>query len=117
MLLHSEFSLHVVINIPSGVSFELARDQKGLTWDVYQQGIEAWRRAKAITIPPTPSPNRRRVLIAYNGLSPLWQSLAIKGEGIVETGIPYRWGYALYAGDVISTYVSFLCHGFILSLP
>lgn len=108
------FTLGVVIHILSGVSFELARDKKGLTWDVYQRGLGAWRRAKKITIPRGPAPNRQRKLIAYSGISPLWQSLVNKGEGIVETGIPYRWGYAFYAGDIITTYVLFRCHESIL---
>ncbi len=104
----------VIHNILSGVSFELARDKKGLTFDVYQRGLRAWRRAKTITIPRGPAPNRQRKLIAYSGISPLWQSLVNKGEGIVETGIPYRWGYAFYAGDIITTYVLFRCHESIL---
>ncbi|KAF8340860.1 acid phosphatase-domain-containing protein [Amanita rubescens] len=103
MLLFDDEAYNNTVRVTLGVSFELARDKKGLTWDVYQRGLGAWRRAKTITIPRGPAPNRQRKLIAYSGISPLWQNLVNKGEGIVETGIPYRWGYAFYAGDIITT--------------
>ncbi|KAF9524646.1 hypothetical protein CPB83DRAFT_886108 [Crepidotus variabilis] len=88
-----------VVKVELGTAFQLVRDKLGMTWDVYQQGIDAWRRAKNITIPPHMGgvPNRR--LIGYTGLNRPWIDLVQRKEGIVDTTAYYRWGYGLYVAD------------------
>jgi len=102
-----------VVRIELGTTFQLVRDRKGLTWDTYQQGLEAWKRAKKITIPSSPGPVR--MLIGFSGLPTTWIDLVGKREGIVDPTTPYRWGYALYIADTIeiANYFSSWNSGFV----
>ena len=81
------------------MTFEFLPNGGGLTWDAYWQGIEAWRRAKRITIPSGIQPKHR--VIGYSGLPIQWIDLVRKREGTVDTTIPYRWGYALYIASSV----------------
>ncbi|KAF9524642.1 acid phosphatase-domain-containing protein [Crepidotus variabilis] len=100
MLLFDDEAYNNVVRIELGVTFQLARDKRGLMWDVYQQGLNAWRRVKnTTTIPSTPGFVPRRVRIGYSGLPQSWINLVRRGEGTVDPTTPYRWGYALYVSD------------------
>jgi hypothetical protein len=92
----------IFISAPcQGVTFQLVRSGKGLMWVVYQRGLDAWRRAKNITMPPNLGSAPSRVLIGYSGLSTAWIDLVRRGEGLVDDNTPARWGYALYVADTI----------------
>ncbi|KAI9509690.1 acid phosphatase-domain-containing protein [Russula earlei] len=97
MLMFDAEAASNTVRITLGVSFELVRDRgSGLTWALYQRGLQAWRRAISITLLPNPPTRRRRVLIGYSGLGPTWIRRVRVGEGVVERTEAYRWGYAFY---------------------
>jgi len=88
------------VRIETAVTFQLCRDNKGLTWDLYQKGIEHWRRVHKLIIPSNPATPPQRKLIGYSGLSNAWiHRVNVEREGIVDPKFPYRWGYALYIAD------------------
>jgi magnesium-dependent phosphatase 1 len=91
--------------VSPGVTFQLVRDGRGLTWDVYRKGLDAWWRAKRISIISNPGIVPQRVLIGYSGLSTRLINLIHQGENLVDPTIPARWGYALYVADSIGLYV------------
>ncbi|KAI0278375.1 acid phosphatase-domain-containing protein [Russula brevipes] len=101
MILYDDEAFNNSTRIELGVTFQFVRSGEGLMWDVYQQGLDAWRRAKNITIPPNPGSAPNRVLIGYSGLSNAWIDLVRRGEGLVDDKTPARWGYALYVADTI----------------
>ncbi|KAF9524658.1 acid phosphatase-domain-containing protein [Crepidotus variabilis] len=101
MLMFDDEAAHNSVRIEVGVTFQLARDKKGMYWDLYQEGLNAWRRAKWITIPSNPGHSPNRVLIGYSGLPNYWIWMVGHGEGSVDYKVPYRWGYALYVADNI----------------
>jgi len=98
-LMFDDEAFNNVTRIELGVTFQLCRNKQGLIWNTYQQGLATWRRAKQLTLLTEPFTQRRRVLIGYSGLPTYWQNLVHNGEGIVETTMPYRNGYALYVAD------------------
>jgi len=102
LLLFDDEAFNNVVRIELGVTFQLVRDQQGLTWNTYQQGINAWRRAKNVTILRNPASARRRAVIGYSGLPTTWIDLVRKGEGVVDPKTPYRWGYALYVAPSLA---------------
>jgi magnesium-dependent phosphatase 1 len=82
------------------VTFQFLRNREGLTWETYQQGIKAWRRAKRIVILSNPSVRAsRKVVIGFSGLPTDWIKRIQTGTGTVDTKENYRWGYALYVGQ------------------
>ncbi|KAF8340942.1 hypothetical protein F5887DRAFT_1076882 [Amanita rubescens] len=60
-----------------------------------QQGIDARRRAKDITILKNTESAHKRIVIGYSESPTTWIDLIRKGEDIVDPSTPYRWGYAL----------------------
>ncbi|KAF9529482.1 acid phosphatase-domain-containing protein [Crepidotus variabilis] len=80
----------------SGTSFHLVRNRTTFTWNLYQEGLAAWRQAKNLTIGLNPGFPQNRVLIGYSGLPTSWINRIYAGEGVVETTTPYRWGFGLY---------------------
>ncbi|KAI0289737.1 acid phosphatase-domain-containing protein [Russula brevipes] len=105
MVLFDDRPQHNCVRIELGVTFQLLRNEKGLTWKAYEQGIKAWQRAKEIRIVPNPSVRARReprrVVIGYSGLATDWIERIQTGTGTVDTKEFYRWGYALYVGQSI----------------
>jgi len=99
MLMFDDEAFNNSIRIELGATFQLIRGTQGLVWDTYQQGLNAWRRAKNMTIPPNPGLTPTRALIGYSGLPTSWIELVRKGEGIVDKTLPYRLGYALYVAS------------------
>ncbi|KAF9524659.1 acid phosphatase-domain-containing protein [Crepidotus variabilis] len=100
-LMFDDEAAHNSVRIELGVTFQQARNKQGLLWQVYQDGLNAWRRGKGVMIYPTPGFTPRRVHIGYSGLPSYWIYLVTHGEGTVEYKVPYRWGYALYVADHI----------------
>jgi magnesium-dependent phosphatase 1 len=88
------------------VTFQAIRDGKGLTWDTYQEGLNAWRRMKWITIPSNPSAKPVPVVIGYTGQSRTVIDLVQRGEGRVHRAWTCRWGFGLYVTDHPGMYVS-----------
>jgi len=86
-------------HILRGVTFQAIRHKQGLTWDIYQDGLGAWRRAKTITIPSNPSLKPIPMVIGYSGLSRTVIGLVEKGEGRVQKTSASRWGFGLYVTD------------------
>src|SRR6266550_6710806 len=64
-IIHLPLRLHLIYFLPA-VTFQLCRDNKGLTWDLYQKGIEHWRRVHKLTIPSNPAAPPQRKLIGYS---------------------------------------------------
>ncbi|KAF9525300.1 acid phosphatase-domain-containing protein [Crepidotus variabilis] len=99
MLMFDDEAFNNVVKIELGTAFQLVRDKKALTWELYQEGLDAWRRAKKITIPSNVTTPPRRALIGYTGLNKFWIDLVNKREGVVDRTTSYRWGYGLYVAD------------------
>jgi len=100
LLLFDDEAYNNIVRIEVGVTFQVVRDRKGLTWEAYRQGIDAWQRAKNITIPSSLGPVP--MLVGFSGLPASWVELVRRGEGRVDRNTPYRWGYALYIADTIA---------------
>lgn len=81
------------------MTFQAIRGKNGLTWDIYQEGLGAWRRAKSITIPPNPSRKPIPAIIGYTGQGQIVIDLVAKGEGRVHNFWTCRWGFGLYVTD------------------
>ncbi|KAF9529479.1 acid phosphatase-domain-containing protein [Crepidotus variabilis] len=96
MLMFDDEGMNNVVRIELGTTFQIVNGGMGLNWGIYQLGLAAWRRARSLMIPSNPSGILNRQLIGYSGLPNSWIDLVRKGEGIVETEIPYRWGFGLY---------------------
>ncbi|KAF9524650.1 acid phosphatase-domain-containing protein [Crepidotus variabilis] len=99
MLMFDDEAFNNVVRVELGVSFQLARDNKGLTWDTYQKGLKAWKGARDLMIAASPGRVHNRVLIGYSGLPPYWIDFVREGRGAVDPTTPYRWGYALYVAS------------------
>lgn len=87
---------------PPGTTYQIIPYWRGLTWDGYQKGLNAWRRTQVLNIPTTPGYFRKRNPIGYTGLPKFWIDLVFKGEGIVDRKAAYRWGYGLYITDSLA---------------
>lgn len=93
-----------------GVTFQVSRNQLGLTWTNYQEGLDTWRRAQAIRTPylgqnPDSYPKRR--LIGYSGMDEGTIALLTQGKNRVDLKESARWGYAMYITDNPAMYVEF----------
>ncbi|KAF9222812.1 hypothetical protein BS17DRAFT_782617 [Gyrodon lividus] len=99
MILFDDEVMNNAIRIRLGVTFQAIRYKKGLTWDIYQEGLEAWRRVKRITIPQNPSSQPTPMIIGYTGQSRTVIDLVQKGEGRVHRMWTCRWGFGLYVTD------------------
>ncbi|KAF9529481.1 acid phosphatase-domain-containing protein [Crepidotus variabilis] len=95
MLMFDDEPFNNDIRITLGASFQLLRNRAPFTWNLYQQGLAAWRQARSLTLWLNPGGNNP-VLIGYSGLPTSWINRIHAGEGIVEKKMPYRWGFGLY---------------------
>ena len=96
------------------MTFQAIRDRKGLTWDIYQEGLDAWRRAKEIKIPSNPDSNPTSTIIGYTGQSRLVIDLVQRGENRVHREWTCRWGFGLYVTDHPGMYVRFTISTFLV---
>ncbi|KAF9269928.1 hypothetical protein L218DRAFT_1071437 [Marasmius fiardii PR-910] len=106
MILYDDEAINEAINndveMMLGVTFQVSRDQKGLTWDNYKKGLEMWRRNKAIRSPwlrPNIEPYDKRKLIGYSGMDSETIKLLQAGERRRDKEEAARWGYAMYIAD------------------
>lgn len=86
----------------AGVTFQVTRDQRGLTWDTYNKGIELWRRCKRIRSPylgQSLASYPRRVFLGYSGMDEGTVNLLTQGKSRVDLKESARWGYATYITD------------------
>ncbi|KAK7442512.1 hypothetical protein VKT23_016110 [Stygiomarasmius scandens] len=85
-----------------GVTFQVSRDQKGLTWDNYQQGLATWRRNQDIISPWLGNdlnqyPNKK--FLGYSGMDLETIEALEKGWRRRDRKEAARWGYAMYVAD------------------
>ncbi|KIY73888.1 hypothetical protein CYLTODRAFT_406291 [Cylindrobasidium torrendii FP15055 ss-10] len=85
-----------------GVTFQVSRDQKGLTWENYQQGLEIWRGNKRIHSPwQGLQLNRypKLKLLGYSGMDEGTIRQLEAGGRRTDTKEAARYGYAMYVAD------------------
>ncbi|KAF8650912.1 hypothetical protein AX16_005037, partial [Volvariella volvacea WC 439] len=102
MILFDDDAANNLVEMMLGVTFQVSRDEKGLTWDNYQQGIEMWRRNQRIRSPYLGNdlnlyPKRR--LIGYAGMDEQTVQLLESGGRRQDRKEAARWGYAMYITD------------------
>ncbi|KAF8840344.1 hypothetical protein BDN67DRAFT_981104 [Paxillus ammoniavirescens] len=91
-----------IVEMMLGVTFQVSRDQKGLTWDNYQQGIEMWRRNQRIRSPFLGRDLNlypKKKLIGYAGMDQGTIDLLQNGGRRQDRKEAARWGYAMYVAD------------------
>ncbi|EIN11146.1 hypothetical protein PUNSTDRAFT_131326 [Punctularia strigosozonata HHB-11173 SS5] len=102
MILYDDKAINNTVEMMLGVTFQVSRDQKGLTWKNYQDGLATWRRNKAIHSPwhgldvhlyP------KRKLIGYSGMDLDTIKLLEAGGRRQDRKEAARWGYAMYVAD------------------
>lgn len=104
MILYDDQPEHNLVRIEKGVIFQLCRDQKGLTWANYQQGLGQWRRLQAIRHPylgQSLSSYHCPMFIGYSGMDEQTVNLLIQGKHRVDLKESARWGHAMYITDDI----------------
>jgi magnesium-dependent phosphatase 1 len=84
------------------VTFQVSRDQKGLTWDNYQTGLAMWRRNKGIRSPwlgTNPNVYPKKKFIGYAGMDLGTIQHLEAGGRRQDRKEPARWGYGMYVTD------------------
>lgn len=102
MILFDDEAINNMVKVVLGVTFQVSRDQKGLTWDNYQQGIELWRRCKLIRSPYLGQDlglYPRKKFIGYAGMDQGTVDILVKGKSRIDITESARWGYATYITD------------------
>lgn len=102
MILFDDAAWHNRVRLKLGVTFQVTRDRRGLTWDTYNKGIELWRRCKRIRSPyidQNLSSYPRRVFLGYSGMDEGTVKLLTQGKSRVDLKESARWGYATYITD------------------
>jgi len=102
MILFDHEATSNIVEMMLGVTFQVSRNQRGLTWDNYQAGLAMWRRNKAIHSPwrgidPELYPKKR--LLGYSGMDIETIRLLEKGGRRHDREEAARWGYAMYIAD------------------
>ncbi|KAJ3555669.1 hypothetical protein NM688_g2449 [Phlebia brevispora] len=95
MILYDDEAINNTVEMMLGVTFQVSRDQKGLTWDNYQYGLATWRRNKAIESPwrglDLQSYPKRKFL-GYSGMDLDTIELLEAGGRRHDTKEAARWG-------------------------
>ncbi|THU80939.1 hypothetical protein K435DRAFT_971238 [Dendrothele bispora CBS 962.96] len=102
MILYDDEAINNPVEMMLGVTFQVSRDQKGLTWDNYQQGLATWRRNKEIRSPylgTNPSSYPKRKFLGYSGMDLGTIQLLESGGRRQDRKEAARWGYAMYVAD------------------
>ncbi|EIN11909.1 hypothetical protein PUNSTDRAFT_142120 [Punctularia strigosozonata HHB-11173 SS5] len=102
MVLYDDEAINNTVEMILGVTFQVSRDQRGLTWDNYQDGLAMWRRNRGIH-----SPWRgldvhlypKRKLIGYSAMDLDTIKLLEAGGRRQDRTEGARWGYAMYVTD------------------
>ncbi|KAH8107091.1 acid phosphatase-domain-containing protein [Cristinia sonorae] len=85
-----------------GVTFQVTRDSKGLTWEKYRHGIDVWKLAKSIRYPYLGQDRKlypNAGFIGYTGVDEATLQLLVQGKTRIDTEESARWGYAIYIAD------------------
>ncbi|KIK95086.1 hypothetical protein PAXRUDRAFT_407748 [Paxillus rubicundulus Ve08.2h10] len=101
-MLRGHVYIRAFVFILAGVTFQVSRDQAGLTWENYQQGIELWRRCKRIRSPYLGQDLElypKKKFIGYAGMDQATVDLLTKGKSRIDMKESARWGYAMYITD------------------
>ncbi|KAJ3552994.1 hypothetical protein NM688_g3857 [Phlebia brevispora] len=102
MILYDDEAINNTVEMMLGVTFQVSRDQKGLTWDNYQQGLATWRRNKAIHSPWCGLNLQRyskKKFLGYSGMDLDTIKLLEAGGRRQDRKEAARWGYAMYVAD------------------
>ncbi|KIK95093.1 hypothetical protein PAXRUDRAFT_11659 [Paxillus rubicundulus Ve08.2h10] len=102
MILFDDDATSNIVEMMLGVTFQVSRDQKGLTWDNYQQGIEMWRRNQRIRSPflgQNFGSYPKRKFVGYAGMDQGTIRLLQNGGRRQDRKEAARWGYAMYIAD------------------
>ncbi|KAG7097706.1 hypothetical protein E1B28_005030 [Marasmius oreades] len=102
MILYDDEAINNTVEMMLGVTFQVSRDQKGLTWDNYQEGLDIWRRTKAIhslwhgtALNSYP----KRKLIGFSGMDMGTIQQLEAGGRRTDRKEAARWGFAMYVAD------------------
>ncbi|TFK22407.1 hypothetical protein FA15DRAFT_748747 [Coprinopsis marcescibilis] len=111
MILYDDEAINNIVEIKLGVTFQVSRDQKGLTWANYQQGISVWRRNKEIETPWLGNDAKlypKKKFIGYSGMDLDTINLLEAGGRRHDRKEAARWGYSMYIADdpLIAKYFS-----------
>ncbi|KAJ8514905.1 hypothetical protein ONZ45_g7603 [Pleurotus djamor] len=102
MILFDDEATNNTVEMMIGVTFQVSRDQKGLTWDNYRTGIDMWRRNQSI-ITPFLGLNLacypRHKFIGYSGMDINTTKLLESGLRRNDREEAARWGFAVYVAD------------------
>ncbi|KAJ8094233.1 hypothetical protein PM082_006771 [Marasmius tenuissimus] len=102
MILFDDEAIYNTVEMMLGVTFHISRDQKGLTWENYQEGIDIWRRTKAIYSPwhgLSLHKYPKRKLIGYSGMDMGTIQQLEAGGRRTDRKEAARWGFAMYVAD------------------
>ncbi|KAI5984728.1 acid phosphatase-domain-containing protein, partial [Pisolithus albus] len=102
MVLFDDEAVNNEVTLKLGVTFQVSRNQKGLTWDNYRQGIDLWRRCKLIRSPYLGQDLRlysNKKFIGYAGMDQDTIDILEKGKNRIDITESARWGYAMYITD------------------
>ncbi|KAF8649632.1 hypothetical protein AX16_005721 [Volvariella volvacea WC 439] len=102
MILFDDEATNSIVEMILGVTFQVSRNQKGLTWDNYQEGIEMWRRNQAIRVPfvgKNLDLYPKKKLIGYSGMDEETIQLLENGGRRHDRTEAARYGYAMYVAD------------------
>ncbi|KAF5384515.1 hypothetical protein D9757_006404 [Collybiopsis confluens] len=102
MILYDDEAFNNTVEMMLGVTFQVSRDQKGLTWDNYQEGLDIWRRTKAIYSPYHGlglGHYPKGKLIGYSGMDMRSIQELEAGGRRSDRKEAARWGFAVYVAD------------------
>ncbi|KAJ7511419.1 acid phosphatase-domain-containing protein [Mycena galericulata] len=102
MILYDDEAINNDVEMMLGVTFQVSRDQKGLTWANYQEGLEMWRRNKAIHSPWLGlklDHYPKKKLIGYSGMDLDTINLLEAGSRRHDREEAARFGFAMYVTD------------------
>jgi magnesium-dependent phosphatase 1 len=102
MILFDDEAINNTVEMMLGVTFQVSRDQKGLTWANYQEGLDIWRRTKAIHSPwhgLNLNSYPKRKLIRYSGMDIRTIQQLEAGGRRTDRKEAARWGFAVYVAD------------------
>lgn len=102
MILFDDEATNNLVRVEQGVVFQVSRDQKGLTWENYQQGLDQWRRLHAIRsryLGQNLKSYSDPMFIGFAGMDQGTVNLLTQGKNRVDLKEAARWGYAMYIAD------------------
>ncbi|KAG2140522.1 uncharacterized protein EDB93DRAFT_1241866 [Suillus bovinus] len=102
MILFNEEATNNLVRVEQGIVFQVSRDQKGLTWGNYQQGLDQWRCLHTIRSPYIGQNLKSYsdpMFIGFTGMDEGMVNLLMQGKNRVDLKEAAHWGYAMYITD------------------